>query len=96
MSEDQMEIQGKYDLGDVAKSKDWEWRDIALPVKEVYKIISFNSTKSIVELYDTEERILVAEKFEALVERWEELTQKDDGEPLLDLSPEEECGEETN
>jgi hypothetical protein len=58
------------DMGIIAKSKQWVWRGVAVPIEEIYKVISFSSTKSIVQMYDGE-KILVAESFEELCERWE-------------------------
>ena len=71
-SEEQMEAEEKYDLGAVGKSKEWVWRMIAIPVEEVYKVIEYNKSKTIVQTYDNE-RILVSEKFEDLFSRWNEL-----------------------
>lgn len=71
-SEEQMEAEDKYDLGNIAKSKEWVWRYIAIPVHEVYRVIEFNKSKCIVQLYD-EEKILVAEPFDDVFVKWEEL-----------------------
>jgi hypothetical protein len=71
-SEEQMEAEEKYDLGDIARSKEWVWRMIAIPVEEVYKIIEYNKSKTIVQTYD-DEKILVSETFEDVFGRWEEL-----------------------
>jgi hypothetical protein len=69
VSEEDMELE-EMDMGIIAKSKEWVWRAIAVPIEEVYKIIAYSSTKSIVQMYD-EEKILVDESFEELCERWE-------------------------
>jgi hypothetical protein len=71
-SEEQMEAEEKYDLGDIAKSKEWVWRHIAIPVEEVYKVIEYNKSKTIVETYDNE-KILINEPFDSVYNRWEEL-----------------------
>jgi len=69
VSEEDMELE-EMDMGIIAKSKQWVWRAMALPVGEIYKVIGYTSTKSIVQMYDGE-KILVAESFEELCERWE-------------------------
>lgn len=69
VSEEDMELE-EMDMGIIAKSKEWVWRGVAVPVEEIYKVISFSSTKSIVQMYDGE-KTLVAESFEELCERWE-------------------------
>lgn len=84
LTEEQMEVEGKYDLGDIAKSKDWVWRSIAVPVEEVYRITEYNKSKTIVQLYD-EEKIFVAEPFEEVFLKWEELKKTD-----WETDPEEE------
>jgi len=71
-SEEGMEIEEQYDLGTIAKSAEWVWRDLAIPVEEVYKIISYTPSKTIVQLYD-EEKILVAELFEDVYNKWHQL-----------------------
>lgn len=72
VSEEQMEVEDKYDLGNIAKSKEWVWRSIAVPVDEVYRIVEFNKSKTIVHMYD-EEKILVAEPFDEVFNKWAEL-----------------------
>lgn len=69
VSEEDMELE-EMDMGIIAKSKEWVWRAMAVPIEEVYKVIAYSSTKSIVQMYDGE-KILVAESFEELCERWE-------------------------
>lgn len=71
-SEEQMEAEEKYDLGGIAKSKEWVWRMIAIPVEEVYKLIEYNKSKTIIQTYD-DEKILINEIFDDLYTRWEEL-----------------------
>lgn len=69
-SEQDMEIQQSMDLGVIARSSEWVWRIIALPYEQIYKIIEYNSSKSIIELFDGE-KILAAERFDSLFERWD-------------------------
>lgn len=69
ISEEDMELE-ELDIGIIAKSKEWVWRAIAVPIEEIYKIIGYTSTKSVVQMYDGE-NILVAESFEELCTRWE-------------------------
>jgi hypothetical protein len=69
VSEEDMELE-EMDMGIIAKSKEWVWRPVAVPVEEVYKVMAYSSNKSIVQMYDGE-KILVAESFEELCERWE-------------------------
>jgi hypothetical protein len=69
VSEEDMELE-EMDMGIIAKSKEWVWRAIAVPIEEVYKVIAYSSTKSVMQMYDGE-KILVAESFEELCERWE-------------------------
>ncbi len=71
-SEEQMEADETYDLGNIAKSKEWVWRNIGVKVEEVYRIIEYNKTKTIVQMYD-EEKILVSETFDEVFEKWEKL-----------------------
>lgn len=68
-SEEDMELE-EMDMGIIAKSKQWVWRAVAVQVEEIYKVIAYSSTKSVVQMYDGE-KILVAESFEELCERWE-------------------------
>ena len=69
ISEEDMELE-EMDMGIIAKSKEWVWRSVAVPVEEVYRVIGYSSTKSIVQMYDGE-KILVAESFDELTARWE-------------------------
>lgn len=72
VSEEQMEAEDKYDLGNIAKSKEWVWRNIAVSVEHVYRIIEYNKNKTIVQMND-EEKILVSEPFDEVFTKWEEL-----------------------
>lgn len=72
-SEEQMEAQGTYDLGHIAQSKEWVWRDMGVPVETVYRVVAFNSSKTLVFTEDENgetEQILVAEKFDDVYEKW--------------------------
>lgn len=91
VSEEQMEVEDKYDFGNIAKSKEWVWRNIAVPAGEVYRIIEFNNTKSIVEM-NSEEKILVSESFEELFKKWEEA--KSDAEAAATIIMEDSTEEE--
>lgn len=75
VSEDTMEAEETYDLGNIAKSKMWVWRDVSVPFEEVYKIISYDASKSIVQTYDGE-KMLVKESSDSLNTRWAELREK--------------------
>jgi hypothetical protein len=92
VSEEQMEVEDKYDFGNIAKNKDWEWRNIAIPAGEIYRIIQFNETKSIVEM-NSEEKILVAEAFDDLYKKWEE--SKSDAEAAATIIMEDGQEEDT-
>lgn len=85
-SEEQMEAEEKYDLGDIARSKEWVWKNIAVPVNEVYRVIEYSKSKCIVQMYD-EEKILVAETFDDVFTKWDEL--KDIQKTAEDIHPEE-------
>jgi hypothetical protein len=82
LSEEQMEAQEMYDLGDIAKSKHWVWRNIGIEVPIIYRIEEFDSKKSIIITYD-EEKFLIQEPFDSLFDRWHELkrSQPDPEEP---------------
>lgn len=71
VSEEDMELE-EMDMGIIAKSKEWVWRQLAIKTDEIYKVISYSSTKSILQMYDGE-KILVAEAFDSLSERWKQL-----------------------
>lgn len=72
VSEEQMEIEDKYDLGDIAKSKEWVWRSIGVPVEEVYRITEYTKSKTVVQMYDGE-KVLVLEPFKEVFEKWRDL-----------------------
>jgi ABC-type ATPase with predicted acetyltransferase domain len=69
VSEEDMELE-EMDMGIIAKSKEWVWRGVAVPIEEIYKVMAYSSNKSIVQMYDGE-KILVFESFEELCQRWE-------------------------
>ncbi len=78
-SEDQMELQGKYDLGDIIdKYKKWVWKNIAIPSEEIFRLIEYNSNKTLIKMYD-EELVMVAEPFESVFKKWEEARLVDRG-----------------
>jgi hypothetical protein len=94
ISESQMEVQGQYDIGDIPNSdKKWVWRKIAVSVEEIFKIIEYNSTKTLVILYD-EEKLLVAEPFDELYSRWEEAKRTLDIDLTDTITEEEETTDE--
>ncbi len=72
VSEESMEIEETYDMGNIAKSKKWVWRDISIPFEEVYQITSYDATKSIVKMYDGD-KLLVKGTWEELNKLWEDL-----------------------
>lgn len=73
LSEANMELDGKYDAGNIASALEWQWTDLAIGVEEIYKIMAYNKSKSVIVLYETEERILISEPFDSLFERWDKL-----------------------
>jgi len=93
VDEEQMEIEDKYDLGNIAKSKEWVWRNIAVCVQDVYRIIEYNKSKTIVQMND-EEKILVNEPFDDVFKKWDELKKYSDPLPGEDIDKEEEENEE--
>lgn len=92
-SEADMEEEERHDFGNIAKSKTWVWRDISIPFEELYKIISYSSTKSIVQMYDGE-KFLVQESFDSLNERWETLRESYPGMTHIEWEEEESTSEE--
>lgn len=98
ISEEQLEVDSEYDAGNIARDLGWGWRSIVIPVKEIYKIISFSEDKSLVITHE-DEKILVREKFSFLSKRWNDLVEKKDNEPEdiqkdLEKLAEEEEGKE--
>lgn len=73
LSEQNMELQGKYDAGNIATAIEWQWTDLAIEIDQIYKIMAYNKTKTVVILYETEEQILVSESFDSLYDRWNKL-----------------------
>lgn len=82
-SEEDMEAEEKYDLGNIAKSKEWEWRQVAIPAEEIYRLIEFSKNKTIVQLYDAE-KILVAESFDDLYAKWKDFKEDNQIEQIID------------
>jgi len=74
-SEDAMEAEGVYDMGNIASSKSWVWRDLSVGYEEVYQITAYDSNKSIVEMYNGN-KILVKGTWEELNKKWEDLREK--------------------
>lgn len=75
VSEESMEMEATLDMGNIAKSKSWVWRDVSVPFEEVYKITAYDRDKSIVQTYDGD-KMLVRETFDSLNEKWLELREK--------------------
>lgn len=71
-SEEEMEMNQTYDFGNIAKNSEWVWRDIAVPYEQVYKIVEYNKSKSIIHMQDGE-MILVAHNFEDVLNAWDKL-----------------------
>lgn len=67
-SEEQMEAEGTYDLGNV-DNKTWVWRRKGILADEIYDITEYNKTKCIIEMMN-ESKILVQEPFDELYEKW--------------------------
>lgn len=88
LSEEQLEAQDTYDLGNIAKSKEWVWRQVGLEVPCIYRIEEYDSTKSIIITYD-DERIMVREHFDSLFDRWEELKETQPWKEITDDDKEE-------
>ena len=74
-SEETMEMEETLDMGNIAKSKHWVWRDVAIPFEEVYKITQYDKDKAIVQTYDGD-KMLVKETFDSLNDKWAELRDK--------------------
>jgi hypothetical protein len=68
-SEEQMEAQEMYDLGNVATSKEWVWRVIGIPVQIITKVIAFNNVKTLVYVEEGNP-ILVSEPFDEVFDKW--------------------------
>lgn len=81
-SEEQMEIEDKHDFGSIAASKEWQWRNIAISTEEIYRIIEYDKTKSIVEM-NNDEKILVKESFDLLYEKWDLAKEAEDIDAII-------------
>lgn len=93
-SEDQMEMQAQYDLGDITNKdeKKWVWRNIAVPAEEIFRLIEYNSTKTLIKMYD-EELVMVSENFQSVYDKWQEAVRSSQ----IDFTPDyEEEGQEEN
>ncbi len=86
LPEEQMEAQGTYDLGNIAKSKEWSWKMKGLEVPAIYSVEEYDAKRSIIMTYD-DEKILVQEPFESLFARWEALKET---QPWVENSDEDE------
>jgi len=75
VSEEMMEAEEALDMGKIAKSKYWVWRDVSVPFEEVYKITAYDKERAIVQTYDGD-KMLVRETFDSLNDRWLELREK--------------------
>lgn len=93
-SEEAMEVEQTYDLGNIATNKNWVWAFIGVPVEEVYRVISYNDRKTIV-IMNGGEKILVMGAFDTIFEQWGtakkeyEAMAYDLGEDDPDADPEE-------
>lgn len=91
-TEEDLEIEDM-DLGNiVSKSPEWGWRDITIPEEEIYKLIAFTKSKTLVQMYD-KELILANESHESLNSKWLE-AKKSTKEPFTE--PEYEDSNEEN
>lgn len=70
MSESDMEATNLIE-GLKGKSALWVWRQIALEAGDIYRIISYNSSKTLVMLHDGES-LLVNETFDQVFDKWSE------------------------
>lgn len=95
-SENQMELQALYDMGDITSKDDekkWVWRNIAIPAEEIFRLIEYNSTKTLIKMYD-EELVMVSETFQSVYDKWQEAVKSSQ----IDFTPDyqEESEEENN
>lgn len=76
-SEEMMEAAEKYEsLQDDPSTKRSVWRRVSIPYEDIYRIIEFNENKCIIMFKETDTNLLVAEKFDSLNSKWEELREK--------------------
>lgn len=67
MKEEYMEL--KEGLVDEDKNTKWVWRSVALEADDIYRLISYNSGKTIlIDAFD--DRLLVEEPFDQLLKKW--------------------------
>jgi len=94
-TEEQMEVQSQYDLGDTPnKDKKWVWRNKGVIVNEIYSVTEYNSKKSLIMMHD-EELIMVAEPFDSLFDRWKKAKELSGKDPALENSELEEENNKT-
>lgn len=77
VSEDQMEAEQTYDLGNIAKNKEWGWRKMGFELAEIWRITEFDKKLSVIETFD-DEKILVQEPFDVLFARWEKMKEEEE------------------
>lgn len=56
---------------DLSNSKEWVWRNMAIPVQTVKEVVSYNKVKTIVHSSNGRQ-ILVAETFEDVYQKWQD------------------------
>lgn len=83
VSEEQMEAQEQYDLGEIAKSKEWVWRQIGVCVEDVYRVIEYTKSKTMVLMNDGE-KIIVSEVFDHVFNKWDNLKKSTMGYDIPD------------
>lgn len=92
-SEQDMEIESSYDMGTIAKSSKWVWRNLAIGAENIYTITEYSTGKCVIEtIYD--EKILVMESFTSLYPRWEKQRDTLANEEEINEEGEENSGDE--
>lgn len=91
ISEELMELGNTKDSMGINNFKDgsrWVWRKVAIPYQDIYRVVQYSKDKSLIYLYVDEgsEKLLVAESFETVISKWQEMREKY-GAPIF---PEEE------
>src|SRR5688572_640080 len=70
-SEEQMEMQYEHDFGTYKdEDKKWVYRETGILATEIYRIIRYNKTKTIIQMYD-DIQYLVDEPFMDVFKKWE-------------------------
>lgn len=93
ISEQEMDIDNQYDMGNVSKDVKFGWRSMGIPTDQIYKIIAHSKTKSLIIMHD-EEKILVNEPFSELFKRWRELVSTKTAEEEINKIAEDETSDE--